>query len=1045
MFKNALKSCWIPIGLIIVITLLYAVGRDTGTSQSCPDHPNVAEMSLPAWLGIHQQEGKPASPAMLDAGIEIARQRKQRMEILIQKDPLRALGESVSRSEWEALPDQIKPLVEEPVQGIANVEVYIGCGPDHAQMDRWTTIDGQTSFRTFTPPGNRFARTRKGVFVSGIRLGDIGALWNAFDYDPDQPSEPLAASEGTAWQMYVILVDFSDWAGEPVNPGNLENLINGSVSQQVYEMSNYQTYVNCTVNPKTYRLDNSISYYKSDHIPMHADAVSKVEADGIDLSGYDTVCVYFRRYTPITFAGYASLPGSQMWINGYYSENVITHELGHNLGSYHASSWDVETSDPADPAGISTEYGDPLDIMGSGQVPKGHFHVQNMIQVGWLTGTNFTDADVSGTYRVYRSDHPQTDPTTGQNQGIRITKGTNEYYWLGYRQLYTELETIGRGLYVLWQRDDPYGYEKSHLLDMTPGSAGGKTDGGLAIGKTYSDPAAGIHITPVKRGGYSPNEYMDVVVNLGSFPGNSDPVATIDGPPAGYVMDSMKFSVTASDPEDDELAYAWDYGDGIVQENAASTSHAFTSSGPFLVSCTITDMKGGNTTVSMPVTISHPLESWTNVGPITPANYHLNDIVAGNGKLVTVGIGGAIATSDDGETWTTRYIGGSVYWQGVVFDGTQFVAAGNRAVYNGSAWEYYSTVYSSPDGATWTQRYQSVTPASAGRINDFAYGDGTYIAVGNGGYVLRTSNINSWSELTANNPNTSLPWGDFKSIGFDDGAFCVVGTANGGGPLVMITFSGFSWTDKTAQANLGTWPFLSIENCNGDLFCGGNWIGIGRSIDRGYNFSSVSDGYFNLTGFAHGNGTYLGVGNFNITGTADVNVVSADGINWYELTTPAQEDRNAVAFFNNCFVTVGKNGSVWRSSPIGDPQSGWATWQIHYGGALGLNRDNEDDSDGDSVENILEYALGTDPGDASSVPVLWASKDETGHLYVTIPRTYRAQDVEYVVEQTTDPGDPGNWNHVDTVVETDTETELTVRTLNPVSPANPRFLRLRVR
>jgi hypothetical protein len=566
------------------------------------DNPQVAFQS---WLA--EAEGAPSGSLDLSRGVALARERAVWMRDLIVHDPARALQESLSLSEWLALPEAIRPHVEQPVSSRADIDVLIACGTGSASINRVTTLEDGTRFDTYTSGNPRLAKTQLGIPVQGIRLDGVGALSPAIFHqvegpdleaatglytiantDPtrcfatgellgsgtvaalsggqiflfrdeaamvqlenslqelDQVAGPVGGSQalykrdfkldeaeavaqasshawsGTARDMYVILVDFSDHPGDPLSPdtpADLDNLLNGAVSQQIYDMSDYQTYINASVNTKVYRLPDTLATYAPDVLPMHDDAVAAVVADGIDLSSYETVCVYFKNTGSITFAGYASISGSKMWINGYLDDGVFTHELGHNYGSFHAHSWDVADvpgTDPVDPAGTRSEYGDPTDIMGSGDLPEGHFHVQNKVQVGWLDGSNYTDVTVSGTYRVYRSDNPQT---TGTNKGLRILKSADNYYWLGYRQLYTGYEAFGRGLYLLWQQPNVDDYPKSDLLDLTPGSVAGlpdKNDGGLALGKTYSDTTAGIHITPVARGGTFPDEYMDVTVQLGS-------------------------------------------------------------------------------------------------------------------------------------------------------------------------------------------------------------------------------------------------------------------------------------------------------------------------------------------------------------------------------------------------------------------------------------------------------------------------------------------------------------------------------------------------
>ena len=43
---------------------------------------------------------------------------------------------------------------------------------------------------------------------------------------------------------------------------------------------------------------------------------------------------------------------------------------------------------------------------------------------------------------------------------------------------------------------------------------GDKWDAPLLIGRTYTDPASLVSVTPVARGGTAPDEYIDVFVHL---------------------------------------------------------------------------------------------------------------------------------------------------------------------------------------------------------------------------------------------------------------------------------------------------------------------------------------------------------------------------------------------------------------------------------------------------------------------------------------------------------------------------------------------------
>src|SRR6185295_8032089 len=121
------------------------------------------------------------------------------------------------------------------------------------------------------------------------------------------------------------------------------------------------------------------------------------------------------------------------------------------------------------------------------------------------------------------------------------------------------------------------------LLDMTPYSndqsspfynpsnpAGGwwtidnsdKMDGALLVGRTYDDVNAGIHLTPISTGNNGPGEeYIDLIIKLGTFASNHPPAVSSFTATTNQVGigQAVNFSVAATDPDGDALAYSWDF------------------------------------------------------------------------------------------------------------------------------------------------------------------------------------------------------------------------------------------------------------------------------------------------------------------------------------------------------------------------------------------------------------------------------------------------------------------------------------------------------
>lgn len=834
---------------------------------------------------------------------------------------------------------------------------------------------------------------------------------------------------GTPRDMYVILVDFSDDPGQPTDPVAFENSLNTTVSQQIWEMSYEKTHIVAFVNPTTYRMPQVSTNYLNDHKQLHDDAVAAAQADGVDLTGYETVCVYFTNIG-YRWAGLATLGGMRMWLNGYTNPETVTHELGHNYGSGHASTWVASGSDPVGPGSLD-DYGDETDIMGDGAMPEGHFNTYIKKRVGWFDANNWMNVSNSGTYRIYRSDHRQT---TGLLRGLEIDKGNDEY-WVGFRQEYPGLDTFSRGAYLLWKK---YADNRSYLLDLAPQTSGDPTDGGLGLGQTYSDATAQVHITPVARGGQTPNEWMDVVVNLGNFPGNAAPTAnSISGPNSLAARQSGTFSVSASDPNGDELAYHWNIGDGVVHANAPTVSLAWMSGSSATVTCTISDMKGGTKVLTKNVTLSDPLSNWSQRTSGTTVGF--NDIATSGSRLVAVTTDGQTLYSDNGNSWTSHsnfdVWEGNIELKAVMHDGSKFVACGDDYDFNIDPKGWEGTIYTSTDGSSWTERYDANVAGSS--LNDVAYGNGVYVAIGNDGRILRSTNGTNWTPVTSGTTT------DLKSVSYGDGFFVVIGDEGGFTPHVVLTSSnGSSWTDQSAGTTLpdGNW-LVALAYCH-DRFLAGGWNAeILYSTNAGSSFSQAVGGSLDMKAFAYGKGVYL-------TGGIDLddndNVVffsSVDGANWSPLTTPHTSKPIAAVFYNNTFITVGESGEIWQSG-VANSSSGYAAWSLDNRDALGADRDPQDDADFDGHNNLYEYALGSSATDPTDMPS-GAMTDANGTWFTaSFPRKAKQPDINYKTERAVNLTQ--GWSDNETVLVADEATNLTVRSAFTMDSQTDEFLRLKL-
>ncbi len=145
-------------------------------------------------------------------------------------------------------------------------------------------------------------------------------------------------------------------------------------------------------------------------------------------------------------------------------------------------------------------------------------------------------------------------------------------------------------------------------------------------------------------------------------------------------------------------------------------------------------------------------------------------------------------------TWTNVNSGFTDILRSVTFGGGIFVAAGDASPVTG-----FSTILTSPDGVVWAHR----TPASVQNLWGAAYGQGTFVLVGEQSTILQS----------ARPPDVSLTANGFGPGGFELAAFGVIGNVyklqtstnlNEVGWIDLVTFTNtqpsMSLSDTTAMS-----------------------------------------------------------------------------------------------------------------------------------------------------------------------------------------------------------------------------------------------------
>lgn len=263
----------------------------------------------------------------------------------------------------------------------------------------------------------------------------------------------------------------------------------------------------------------------------------------------------------------------------------------------------------------------------------------------------------------------------------------------------------------------------------------------------------------------------------------------------------------------------------------------------------------------------------------------MNGVAYGGGQFAGVGARGLIYRSANGIDWTAAVPASRMDLAGLVEGNGRFVAAGP------------SGILTSPDGAAWTERL-------AAGVTAIAYGNGTFVAMGQ--QTFRSFDGNTWSAqpFTGFSPNAIL---------YGNGRFIALGQK------VAVSLDGATWNtmagpgERLVAGAYGNGRFAAFSEA-GTLFTSAD----GFAWDRGINMA-VSP-----AGIAYGSGRFVFMG-----GGGSV-FMSADGVAW-AMQTRLGAPINGLTYAGGQFMAMGDAGVVF-TSPDG------ATWTRRSTGVTGVLR-----------------------------------------------------------------------------------------------------------
>jgi hypothetical protein len=284
--------------------------------------------------------------------------------------------------------------------------------------------------------------------------------------------------------------------------------------------------------------------------------------------------------------------------------------------------------------------------------------------------------------------------------------------------------------------------------------------------------------------------------------------------------------------------------------------------------------------------------------------------VGSSGEVETAPVGNCGTCKWPASDWTAEFGGRPESLTGIARGNVNFAAVGIPLAYSPNN----AVILTSPSGSGWTVR---VSNTGGNKLNNVAYGAGTFVAVGNAGAIVTSSDEGTnWAVQAAGFTVNNL-----NGVSYITNSVTNIFLATGAVGTILTSPDGTNWTLPSSGS-------VSALYCACPTYAAGVYVvgGAGGAMLTSPDattwtaqVSGISGSSRDINGLAYGNGLFVAACGYGYI------LTSPDGSAWTQRTSPfgssgSTKSYSTVVYGNGVFVMAGKTSSyasAIQSSPDG--------------------------------------------------------------------------------------------------------------------------------